>query len=356
MNLKRILQNRLEKEGGPHPLSAFIEDMVDDYGIDAGEVEKLIESDKYFNTFKKDGITFLKIGKKKGNTWCGFPILKRPKSGPDFIPPLEDYTDSLIKVGNRELKSTHIEMVLWSYENTENVLLVGPPGCGKTSMLRVICSRTNRSFRRFSVAGGITVDDLVGRWTLVAGETIWMDGPLTQAVKYGWWFVCDEVNAATPDVLFILRPLLDEQRQLILTDKHGEVITPHEEFRFFATMNPSSEPYAVGTHDINEADMDRFGVVIPMSYLKQELEIKIVMEKSGLQQEEIVKKMVRSANMVRKMGIEAKTISLISTRRLIKWAKMSLEYDLETSYEMTIGSKLREEEQDGIREGIFGMF
>jgi MoxR-like ATPase len=356
MSLKRMLLKKLEQRG-PQALSVFVEDMVDDYGYDSDEIEKLIDSDGDFETYDDDDITHVKSGREMdGDYWQGFSVLTKPKSGVHFIPPVEDYTDSYIKVGGKELKSTHIEMVLWAHENRENVLLVGPPGCGKTSMLRSICSNTNRSFRRFSVAGGIAVEDMVGRWTLVAGETLWMDGPLTQAVKNGWWFVCDEINAAQPDVLFILRPLLDEQRQLILTDKHGEVLEPHPEFRFFATMNPASEPYAVGTHEMNEADMDRFGVVIPMDYLSPGLETNIIIEKSGYNKKDIVEKMVRAAGMVRKMRDHSETISLISTRRLIKWAKMTIEYDLRTAYEMTIGSKLRVEEQDGIRDGIFGMF
>ena len=72
------------------------------------------------------------------------------------------------------------------------VLLRGPTGCGKTRFVEYMAQtltaqRDSSAPRLITVAchEDLTGSDLVGRFLLQGDETIWVDGPLTQAVKHG---------------------------------------------------------------------------------------------------------------------------------------------------------------------------
>ncbi len=65
------------------------------------------------------------------------------------------------------------------------VLLKGPTGCGKTRFVEAMAHELGREL--ITVAGheDMTSADLVGRFLLKGGETVWVDGPLTRAVREG---------------------------------------------------------------------------------------------------------------------------------------------------------------------------
>jgi hypothetical protein len=76
------------------------------------------------------------------------------------------------------------------------VLLKGPTGCGKTRFVEAMAHQLDRDL--ITVAGheDMTSADLVGRFLLKGGETVWVDGPLTRAVREGAIFYLDEVVEA----------------------------------------------------------------------------------------------------------------------------------------------------------------
>ena len=162
-------------------------------------------------------------------------------------------------------KLTDINIFDDAMKNGEHVLLEGPTGSGKTALVRYWCGKNKRPYRRFSLNGGATVEDLVGHYVLVSGETVWVDGVLTQAMKYGWVLVADEINSAPPEVLFVLNSVLDDEKMITLMSKDGEVLHAHKDFRFVATCNPSEQGYA-GTKEMNLALLDRFHKVLEIDY------------------------------------------------------------------------------------------
>ena len=94
------------------------------------------------------------------------------------------------------------------------VLLKGPTGCGKTRFVEAMAHQLGREL--ITVAGheDMTSADLVGRFLLKGGETVWVDGPLTRAVREGAIFYLDEVVEARQDTTVVIHPLADHRREL----------------------------------------------------------------------------------------------------------------------------------------------
>ena len=118
-------------------------------------------------------------------------------------------------------------------------LLIGESGTGKTSAIRFLAHETKNGLRRVNLNGGTTADELVGRLLINNNGTYWVDGVLTEAMRNGEWIVLDEIDAALPEVLFVLQSVLDDDGYLVLAEKDDkEIVHKHKDFRIFATCNP----------------------------------------------------------------------------------------------------------------------
>lgn len=154
-----------------------------------------------------------------------------------------------------------LETLAYGINENMPVLLIGETGVGKTSAIRYLAAKTSNSLRRVNVNGSMTAEDFVGQLLVNETGTYWKDGVLTEAMREGYWLVIDEINAASPEILFVLHSLLDDDRYIVLTDHPArEIVKPHANFRIFATMNPP-ERYA-GTKEMNKALLSRFAITI----------------------------------------------------------------------------------------------
>lgn len=194
------------------------------------------------------------------------------------------------------------------------VLIVGETGTGKTTAVRTLAGKASKPYRRVNLNGGTTADELVGRILLNREGTVWNDGILTEAMRKGFWIVLDEINAAGADVLFALHSLLDDDKMIVLAENDGEIVRPHEDFRLFATMNPSGD-YA-GTREMSKALMSRFPLVLTASYPKEDEEVKIVVERTSLKKD-IAQAIVKIANDCREAHKKGTMDFPFSTRDLL---------------------------------------
>lgn len=165
------------------------------------------------------------------------------------------------------------EVTLFSaaYASRMPVMLKGPTGCGKTRFIEYMAWRLGRPLITVACHEDMTAADLVGRWLLDAQGTVWNDGPLTTAVRYGAICYLDEIVEARQDTTVVIHPLTDDRRVLPL-DKRGELIRAHSDFQLVISYNPG---YQSAIKDLKESTKQRFAA-LDFNYPEKDAEAEIV--------------------------------------------------------------------------------
>ena len=109
------------------------------------------------------------------------------------------------------------------------VMLKGPTGCGKTRFVEYMSYCLKRPLITVACHEDLFASDLLGRYLLKKDETVWVDGPLTRAVRMGAICYLDEIVEARKDTTVVIHPLTDMRRTLSI-DKKGEIIQAHPDF------------------------------------------------------------------------------------------------------------------------------
>lgn len=203
------------------------------------------------------------------------------------------------------------------------VLMIGESGTGKTSAIRFLANQTGNGLRRVNLNGGTTADELVGRNMFNDKGTYWIDGILTEAMRKGDWIVLDEINAALPEVLFVLQSILDDDGFLVLNEKDDkEIVHKHANFRLFATCNP---PEYAGTKEMNKALLSRFAICINAEFPPEKTELEIIENHLGntIAKSEMAIKLVGLANETRKAKELGTADYAINTRDVLNTLKLA---------------------------------
>ena len=175
-----------------------------------------------------------------------------------------------------------------AYECRLPVLLKGPTGCGKTRFVEYMAHMLMREEKEEVPGNLITVachedltgSDLVGRYLIQGDETVWIDGPLTQAVRLGTVCYLDEIVEARKDTIVLIHPLTDHRRILPI-DKKGEIQQAHSDFLLVISYNPG---YQSILKDLKHSTRQRF-VTIEFTYPPRDKEAEVIAHESTLELE-----------------------------------------------------------------------
>ena len=175
------------------------------------------------------------------------------------------------------------------------VMLKGPTGCGKTRFVEHMAWRLKRPLVTVACHDDLTTADLVGRYLIVGDETVWMDGPLTAAVRAGAICYLDEIVEARKDTTVVIHPLTDSRRALPV-EKHGEYIEAPPEFMLVISYNPG---YQSVLKEMKPSTRQRF-VALDFDYPAAEVEASIVAHEGGVDAD-TAKKLVKLGTLTRKL-------------------------------------------------------
>lgn len=208
-----------------------------------------------------------------------------------------------------------IEVFEHTYRNRIPLLLKGPTGTGKSRFVEFMAHRLKKQLLTVSCHEETSSTDLIGRFIIKGAETIWLDGPLTTAIKTGCIIYLDEIAEARPDVIVAIHPLTDHRRELYI-DKLGETIRAHDDFLLVASFNPG---YQKGFKELKASTRQRF-VALSFQYPEAQIETEILVNETGIDQD-TAKKLVGIGNKIRNLR-ELGLTETVSTRLLVDAATL----------------------------------
>lgn len=199
-----------------------------------------------------------------------------------------------------------------------SMAFIGESGTGKSTAARAIPSRCGIPYVSVNFSVNIEEADLFGAMTPNPNkqapedpEFVWQDGILTKAVRNGYCVILEEINFARPGVLGKLNSLLDENRQVDLSN--GEIVKAHKNFRIIATCNVAYE----GTNRFNKALINRFDDVTVFVDLERAEAIQVIKQRTGYTNDTKLAKVYDVYEALKKFASEQRIHVVVSMRQLL---------------------------------------
>ena len=252
--------------------------------------------------------------------------------------------------------------VLAGFEHNRRVMIQGFHGTGKSTHIEQIAARLNWPCVRINLDSHISRIDLLGKDAIKLNDgkqiTEFQEGLLPWSIQNPVALVFDEYDAGRPDVMFVIQRILEVEGKLTLLDQN-KIINPHPSFRLFATTNTvglgDMTGLYHGTQQINQGQMDRWHILSTLNYLDPSQEFKVVSSKlvnmKGDKNKEIIKNMIKLANLTRSGFANGDISTLMSPRTVISWGQnFKIFKDLVSSFNLTFLNKCDDVEKSIISE------
>ncbi len=254
------------------------------------------------------------------------------------------------------------EAILAGFAFNRRVMVQGYHGTGKSTHVEQVAARLNWPMVRVNLDSHVSRIDLVGKDAIVLKEgkqvTEFREGILPWALQRPMAIVFDEYDAGRPDVMFVIQRVLEASGKLTLLDQ-SRVIAPHPQFRLFATTNTvglgDTTGLYHGAQQLNQAQMDRWSLVVTLNYLEHDVEEAIVLAKApsynSADGKKTIKAMVRVADMTRNAFMNGDISTVMSPRTVITWAENAEIFgDIGQAFRLTFLNKCDELERPTVAE------
>lgn len=279
------------------------------------------------------------------------------------VPGFEESTPNVPDIDKTYKFDHHTTLaILAGFTHNRRVMIQGYHGTGKSTHIEQVAARLNWPCVRVNLDSHVSRVDLIGKDTIVLQEgkqiTQWKEGLLPWSIQNPVALVFDEYDAGRPDVMFVIQRVLEAEGRLTLLDQNM-VIRPHPAFRLFATSNTiglgDTSGLYHGTQQINQAQMDRWNVVVTLNYLSHDTEASIVLAKmpelDNEQGKKDISRMVTLADLTREGFVNGDISTLMSPRTVINWAEnMVIFGNRELAFQLTFLNKCDESERPIVAE------
>ena len=212
-----------------------------------------------------------------------------------------------------------IDVIDKAFEKGLFVLIIGPKGTGKTSLVREYAIQKSKELESINFSLRTRESHLVGTKNLVDGNIGFDEGILVKSMKEGNMLYLDEINAAEADVLLRLDEALDDRRQVILKESDGQIIKAKDSWFVVATINPLTH---VGTKELPPQLLSRFPVRIRLDYPPEDVEYQIIKKHVKNPNESEVLRGIKLANILRQAASVEELYYSPSLRETIAFAKL----------------------------------
>jgi len=212
-----------------------------------------------------------------------------------------------------------IDIIDKAFEKELFVLIIGPKGTGKTSLVREYAIQKSIELKSINFSLRTRESHLIGTKNLIEGNIGFDEGILVKSMREGNILYLDEINAAEADVLLRLDEALDDRRQIVLKESDGQVIKAKDSWFVIATINPLTQ---VGTKELPPQLLSRFPVRIRLDYPPEDVEYQIIKKHVKNPTESEVLLGIKLANTLRQASAVEELYYSPSIRETIAFAKL----------------------------------
>jgi cobaltochelatase CobS len=227
----------------------------------------------------------------------------------------------------------HLLAFLFGLTTGKNTWLYGHTGTGKTTFVEQVAARIGYPVMRVNMDNDIERSDFLGSTVLLEekGATVskFVEGVLPKAMQQPCILLVDEMDFGKSGIMYVMQRAL-ESKGLLLTEDHGRLVTPHENFRIVATANTRGQGDEYGCYPgarvQSNALLDRFTVWLHVDYMNEKEEKALLTSSYPTLDKTAVDQLTLFAKEIRKAFTNRELLMSISPRSLLSIAESSMFY------------------------------